>query len=64
MSMEEILQLKEKLGSKLYNRALSSNSAEIKDTKSQNRGKGIEMIFWAYTIIGSPGNQYHILAQD
>jgi len=39
MSMEEILQLKEKLGSKLYNRALSSNSAEIKDTKSQKHGK-------------------------
>ena len=45
MSMEEILQLKEKLGSKLYNRALSSNSAEIKDTKSQKHGKGIEMIY-------------------
>merc|ERR1712203_1137812 len=39
MSMEEILQLKEKLGSKLYNRALSSNSTEIKDTKSQKHGK-------------------------
>jgi len=39
MSMEEILQLKEKLGSKLYNRALSSNSAEINDIKSQKHGK-------------------------
>ena len=40
MSMEEILQLKEKLGSKLYNKAISSNSNDANDGKSKGRKKG------------------------
>ena len=40
MSMEEILQLKEKLGSKLYNRALSSNCS-LSETKGPGRKKGM-----------------------
>jgi len=39
MSMEEILQLKEKLGSKLYNKAISSNSNDASDGKNKGRKK-------------------------
>jgi len=39
MSMEEILQLKEKLGSKLYNKAISSNSNDANDEKGKGRKK-------------------------
>ena len=39
--MEEILQLKEKLGSKLYNKAISSNTNDANDEKGKGRKKGM-----------------------
>ena len=45
MSMEEILQLKEKLGSKLYNKAISSNSNDANNEKGKGRKKGMYTIY-------------------
>ena len=42
--MEEILKLKEKLGSKLYNRAVGTDSSPVVENKSVKRKKGI----WTY----------------
>ena len=51
MSMEEILQLKEKLGSKLYNKAISSNSNDANDGKSKGRKKGNDKRYRSSIII-------------
>ena len=63
MSMEEILQLKEKLGSKLYNKAISSNSNDANDEKGKGRKKGMYTSYRGsirYIIFNTLIDQAHI----
>ena len=60
MSMEEILQLKEKLGSKLYNKAISSNSNDANDEKGKGRKKGMYTSYRGYIRDNTLIDQAHI----